>query len=156
MKNIYSLLILNALLILTTSCKKNRIFSENKNIPNHHWEKEQSIDFYPEISDDSSSYNIFLSIRHVYGLQLIKRLKIKIRMVCPSGNILKKTFIIPFVDEKNHILSDCSGDYCDLETLIEKDFKFTEKGKYEFKVLQDMDLKSIPNLMEVGLLIDKN
>jgi hypothetical protein len=62
---------------------------------------------------------------------------------------------IPFFDSKKNRLSDCSGDYCDLETLIEEGFKFKETGKYQFKILYDMEAKVIPNIMQVGLIIDK-
>jgi gliding motility-associated lipoprotein GldH len=154
MKKINAFLMLTLLAILLVNCNKNRIFSEQKDIANHRWEKDQSIDFSPEIANDSISYNIYFALRHVYGFYP-KEFKIKISLLCPSGNILKKSFTIPLFDKDRHPLSDCSGDYCDLETLIEKGFKFTEIGKYQFKISYDLEINSIPNIMQVGLMIDK-
>jgi gliding motility-associated lipoprotein GldH len=143
-----------ALIIATASCNKNRIFSEQKDLANHRWEKNNAVVFTPEISDTSKSYNFYFCLRHVFGFQPAG-FKINIEMSVPSGQVKTKTFLIPFFDSKKHLLSDCSGDYCDLETLIEEGFKFTETGKYQFKILYDMDAKSIPNIMQVGLNIDK-
>jgi gliding motility-associated lipoprotein GldH len=147
-------LVLLAMVITTASCNKNRIFSEQKDIPNNRWGKNNAIVFTPEISDTSKTYNIVFCLRHVFGFQPAG-FAIKIEMSVPSGQVKTKTFPIPFFDGKKRRLSDCSGDYCDLETLIEEGFKFTETGKYQFKILYDMEAEVIPNIMQVGLIIDK-
>ena len=147
-------LILLTLVIATASCNKNRIFSEQKDITNNRWEKNNAIVFTPEISDTSKSYNIIFGLRHVFGFQPAG-FAIKVEMSVPSGQVMTKTLPIPFFDSKKNRLSDCSGDYCDLETLIEEGFKFKETGKYQFKILYDMEAKVIPNIMQVGLIIDK-
>jgi gliding motility-associated lipoprotein GldH len=154
MNKITTFLILLALVMATTSCNKNRIFSEQKDLPNRRWEKNNALVFNPEISDTSKSYNFYFSLRHVYGFQPAG-FKIKVEMSVPSGQVMIKTFPISFFDNKKHLLSDCSGDYCDLETLIEEGYKFTETGKYQFKILYDMEAKAIPNIMQVGLIIGK-
>jgi gliding motility-associated lipoprotein GldH len=151
--NKITFLTLSVLVIATTSCNKNRIFSEQKDIANHRWDKNNAIVFSPEITDTTKLYNFYFCLRHVYGFQ-IAGFKITIDLRAPSGHVQTNSFPIPFYKDKQ-LLSDCSGDYCDLETLLDKGFKFTETGKYEFKILYDMEVKSIPNIMQVGFMIDK-
>ena len=64
-------------------------------------------------------------------------------------------FIIPVYTSENVLLSDCAGDYCDLESLIEENFKFEEKGQYKFTIEHIMATDPIPNVMAIGLIIDK-
>jgi len=153
MKRYATIIIFIALAML--SCNKKRVFTENKDIAsNFRWEKNHSIEFTPQISDVSAVYKIYFVLRHVYGFKL-QKFNIKIILTPPSGKAVKKIFTIPVFDQNNKSLSDCSGDYCDLETLIEENFKFFETGKHQFKITYDMDIDFLPNIMQVGLIIDK-
>lgn len=153
MNRISALLIFFTLVMLTTNCNRNRIFSEQKDIANHRWEKNNAIVFTPEISDTSKSYYIIFTLSHVYGFQPAE-FPINIELRSPSGQVMTRTFLIPFFDSNKRPLSDCSGDYCDLATRIEDNFKFNGTGKFEFKITFDMKVKSIPNIMQVGLIIE--
>jgi gliding motility-associated lipoprotein GldH len=155
MKKLFYFGMVMAFSMSTLNCSKNRIFAENKDMPsNFHWEKDHLIEFFPQITDTLARYNFNFSFRHVYGFKL-KKFDIKIVMSPPSGNAVKKIFTISLFDKNNKALSDCSGDYCDLETLIEENFKFKETGKYQFKITYNMDAPFIPNVMQLGLTIDK-
>ena len=61
--------------------------------------------------------------------------------------------IIPYFFEWIHkkLISDCAGDYCDLESLIEENFKFDEKGQYKFTIEHIMEADPIPNVVYIKL-----
>lgn len=155
MKNsIFTLIILIA--VFTMSCNENRIYEKHRGgFGNYRWEKEKSVIFEPEISDVEQQYNIYFALRHVYGFQL-KSIKINVETTSPSNKFIKKQYEVQVFKNNSEYLSECAGDYCDLESLIEKDFKFDEAGTYKFVITYDMPTKYLPNVMEVGLIIDKN
>jgi hypothetical protein len=49
----------------------------------------------------------------------------------------------------------CSGDLCDLETVVFEDFKFEEVGEYKIAISHNEKGYKIPGIIEVGLIIDK-
>ena len=150
--------IILSILILTTfalSCNKNRIFEEhNTNFPKFRWDKSNIVEFSPEITDNNCDYKIFIAVRHIAGFQL-KDINVKLDIISPSGEVTTKDYTLPLYNKNNEALSDCAGDYCDLESMIEKNFKFKETGKYKFRLSHQMSINPIPNVMEVGLIIDK-
>ena len=120
-----------------------------------HWKKGKKVSFNPEIIDNSETYNISFAFRHVYGFQL-KSIKIRVQQTTPSGNTQSKDYEIPIFTEDDTYLSTCAGDICDLETLIEKDFKFEETGTYTYEIEHLVPIEELPNVMEIGMIIDKN
>jgi gliding motility-associated lipoprotein GldH len=150
--------ILLSILILSLfalSCNKNRIFEEhNTNFPKFRWDKSNIVDFNPDIKDKNYDYKIFIAIRHIAGFQL-KDINVKLEIISPSGEETTKDYTLPLFDKNNESLSDCAGDYCDLESMVENNFKFKETGKYKFRISHQMSINPIPNVMEVGLIIDK-
>lgn len=142
------------IIVLTISCNKNNIYKESFSLPDNHWEKNNIVTFSPKIQDTSITYNIVFALRHIYGFQ-IKDLPLVFEVVSPSGVTNTYDYTLRFYDENLKPLSDCAGDYCDLETTIAPEYTFTETGIYTFKVRYNIKAEMIPNIMLVGLMIDK-
>lgn len=155
MKTIKLLSALLAVLFLVTSCNQNRVFEKHrKNFTDYRWESTNVCEYTPVIEDADAKYDITFALRHIYGFQH-KSLNINIEMTSPSGETKSNDYNIQVVGDKREYLSDCAGDYCDLETLIEEDFKFEETGTYTFKITHLMEDDPVQAVMEVGLIIDK-
>ena len=148
---IISILIL-ALTVL--SCNKNRIYKAETSFPDYRWEKSNILEFTPEILDKDCDYKLSLAFRHVAGFQL-KEVLVNVEITAPSGEKSVRDYKLSVYNDQNEVLSECAGDYCDLETVIENNFKFTETGKYQFKISHTMEIDPIPNAMDLGLIIDK-
>lgn len=154
MKKIKTLLVLT-IAIFAISCDENRIFEEHKSgFLDYRWEKSNKIEFHPQITDKEQDYQIYAAIRHIYGFQL-KSVKINLEITSPSGEKTNKRYDLQVFKNANEYVSECAGDYCDLEVLIEDDFKFKEIGKYTYSISHEMEVNPIPNVMQVGLIIDK-
>jgi hypothetical protein len=78
-----------------------------------------------------------------------------VEQISPTGKTKSKNYKLKVFKGNSEYYSDCAGDYCDLETLIKENFKFKETGKYTFKISHDEKVNPIPNVMQVGLIIDK-
>ena len=143
------------LLAAITGCNENRIYSKHDtSFPKFRWEKSNKIEFTPEITDANPDYQIYVALRHVHGFQF-PSLTVNVEYISPSGKSEKKDYSIKVVGADGEYLSDCAVDLCDLETLVEDKFKFKETGKYKIIVEHSMKQDPLPNVMEVGLIVDK-
>jgi len=149
------ILIIMALAIFAFSCNENRVYEElNSSFPKYRWDKTKVIEVSPEITDITQEYNLFLSLRHVHGFQF-KELQVKVEMISPSNKTTTKSYKMQVFGSGKKYLSECNGDLCDLETLMAGNFKFEEAGKHTFKISHEMKVDPVPNVMMMGIAIDK-
>ena len=142
-------------IVLLLACNPNRVYkSHKKDFPERRWHKSKILEFNPKITDTVSSYRVYLALRHVYGFQH-PGMKVKITTVTPSGQKTTKTHSFPVFGKEQQYLSDCSGDICDLETVIEEGLTFKESGEYQYLIEHDMDVNPVRNVMSFGLIIEK-
>ena len=138
------------------SCNQNTVYETHEsNFPDYRWAKEKTINFNPIIEDDTTACDVYLALRHVAGFQH-PAMKVSVERTAPSGETSKKDYSMKVIGDDGQYISDCAGDYCDLEVLIEDDVIFKEKGQYKYVVSQTMDGEYVPNVMEFGLIIKKN
>ena len=144
------------LIISILSCNPNVIYREyNKDFSTLQWEKGKKLEFTPEIKDISQSYKFTLAFRHVNGFQF-KDMSVRITETTPSGKTSSKDYTIHVMKNDHEYLSDCTGDICDLESVIESDKKYNEAGKYLYIIEQTMPVDPLPNVMEFGIILEKN
>lgn len=145
-----------SLLILSIGCKdENQVYKNYyKNFTDYNWASSKIVEFTPTIEDINSDYDIIFSFRHIYGIPL-ENLHINVEITTPSGVITNKAYTIEVFNNKDKYLGDCAVDYCDLDTIIEADFKFDETGTYKFNISQMEDKDPLNFVMEVGLIINK-
>lgn len=142
--------------IFFAGCNKNKVYEEHKtNFPQFRWEKSNVVEFNPEITDTASDYEITVALRHIFGFNL-ESIKIDLEIISPSGKKTMNEYLLSFYDEQGNFLSLCAGDFCDMEQLIEDDFNFKETGEYQIKIYHRMEINPLPNIMEVGLIIEKS
>ena len=151
-RNIISILIIALIFI---GCNEGHVYRKNKKgFPDYRWAKEKSLEYNPVIENIDAEYNIYFEFRHIHGFQF-QNVKIKIEITSPANVVTTQEYIIPVFGKDGEELSECAVDYCDLVTLIEGNYKFTETGEYKFVISYDMEQEYLPNVMEVGLTIDK-
>lgn len=125
---------------------------EKSAFPNYMWQKNNVIDFKPEVSDISKSYRIIIGIRHIYGLKL-PYIPVQMTIISPTGITRKFEYQIFVIDEKGKPIADCSGSLCDIEQEVESSFRFEEPGQHTISISQISGLDYINGIMEVGLII---
>ncbi len=147
-----------AILMITflLSCNTGKIYEEHKtNFPKFRWDKSNIVEFTPEVTDTENNYQLIVAIRHIFGFNL-SDLKIKVEIIAPSGKETTADYTLSFYNQENDLLSKCIGDFCDFEQVIENDFTFNETGTYQINIHHQMDQNPIPNIMEVGLIIEND
>lgn len=143
-------------IVALCSCDENRIFEKHSSaFPQFRWQQGQELSFSPSIEDTAATYSITLAMRHVNGFQFAE-LKANMVVTSPSGNEQAMSYTIPVMDGKGGYHSECALDLCDLEHVVESNWQFAESGTYTFRIDHDMPVATLPNVMEVGLIIDKH
>lgn len=148
-------LLIAVLSILLSSCDKNVVFKEFKGeFSGYQWKASDKVIFNADIEDASQSYEMIINFRHVYGFQF-KDLGFSMKIESPDGSTVSNLYSINVIGDDNEFKSNCSGDYCDLEKIIEGSYKFKSAGKYKFTIEHTMKHDPIPLVMDIGLIIKK-
>ena len=107
-----------------------------------------------DISDTVSAHNIYINVRNAGGYQF-SNLFIFFTTTTPSGKMEKDTVELTLADASGKWLGDGLGDIWDNRILFKNSFRFPEKGRYTFLLEQGMRFDVIPQLMDVGIRIEK-
>ncbi len=147
----YHRLLLVLFLILATSCDEAYRKWEKDAFGNMTWRKGQALIFSPKIRDITTTYDLILGIRHVYGAK-IPSVPIVLRMIAPSGKETIHRFTLPVTSAEGRVMATCAGDICDLEARV-GELVFTEPGEYKFIVTHEAARETIRGIMEFGLVL---
>ena len=142
-------------ILLLTACNSGVIYKEYKDLsPNIVWKKSKKIEFEVPVEDTTTTYDMILTLRHITGFPW-KEMRINMQMTTPSGIVSHKKYQIQVMDEDKNYVGSGSGDYWDIEQLMEKKIKFHEQGIYTFTATHDMPVEPVPFVMELGLIIKR-
>lgn len=140
--------LLLCVLLLFLSCEKKQVYRNfDNNLEASRW-KEQDFKMHSfEIIDDTLNYSIFIEISHVLGTEM-NEFPVSFEVTNPNGSVENGEVLVNF---KN---SDCSGDICDVKFLVKEKIKL-KKGKYKVRFAPKSKFGFVPNIIGVGLTIEK-
>ena len=128
---------------------------DKESFPTYTWKEGQEIIFHPTIDDTNTSYQLTLGIRHLFGFQP-SSIGIRVKSIAPSGREVTKEYDFQIRNANKKYIGTCGGDLCDLETAVDNDIRFEEKGQYTFILTPVLNTEKVPGVMEIGLILDKN
>ena len=138
-----------------SSCDNNVVFEENIKFPENRWEQKNNIVFTTDIKDTLTPFNIFINVRNAGGYQF-SNLFVFFTTQTPSGKRERDTIELTLANPSGKWLGDGLGDIWDNRLLFKNNFLFPEKGKYIFTLEQAMRIDPLPQLMDIGIRIEKN
>jgi gliding motility-associated lipoprotein GldH len=148
-----SLLVLSFLLLLS-SCDKKRIFEENKEISNYVWDVKDVKSFEVLVTDTLTPNNFYINVRQADSYTY-SNLYLFIKTIFPNGKFSHDTLECTLASVEGRWLGKGLGDIWDNQIPFKKAKKFPLKGKYIFQIEQGMRLSKLPQIMDVGLRIEK-
>ena len=150
MRKIHTILFLIFLLI--TACSG--IYSENKKIPNMHWELQNVLTFNAAIPE-AKAYKVTIQLRHTSHIQLGNiALKLTVTPENQSDKPQTQNILIPIRDNATgELLGEAMGDICD--TDFTTNYTFKEKGKYTLSLQHLLEDDKAESIMEVGIKISE-
>lgn len=139
---------------ILSSCDKNRVFEKNTDIDNYQWGYLDTISFEFEIQNSSVGYNVFSNVRHTFYYNW-SNIWLNWELISPDSSFVKDVTNIPLAKPSGDWFGSCSGDICNYQYPIIENFIFPDTGKYQFNVVQEMRENPLPNIMSIGLRIEK-
>ena len=157
-KNVVSLRSSSFLLIISalflSSCDKNRVFEENKEIPDNLWKVENKIKFEVDVKDTIHPHNFYINVRNSDGFPY-RNIFLFITTDFPNGKKAIDTLDCILADENGKWLGDGLGDIFDNQIPFKKRVRFPLTGKYSITIEQGMRVPELPLIMDVGIRIEK-
>jgi gliding motility-associated lipoprotein GldH len=123
------------------------------NFPKNRWYQSDVLSLDFNNTSPNQLHSIQFDISYVHGFQF-SEIPLEVYITSPLHQINKTPFSLQLFDENANEIGDCVGDYCDLRSIIIKDYKFLDQGIYKIKVLHVFDHNYLPNVLSVSLQID--
>ncbi|MFI8377856.1 gliding motility lipoprotein GldH [Leeuwenhoekiella sp. NPDC079379] len=152
----YALLIL----ICFSACDEKAVFHEYKSLPDY-WESDAAVVFKVNKLDSLINYNLFITLRNTNeyafsNLFLISELQF------PNGKTITDTLEYKMARPDGSWLGEGFGDLKENKLWYKENFRFTEKGEYQFRLKQAMrrngsvnPVQELGGIEDVGLRIEK-
>ncbi len=121
--------------------------------PKNRWYQSDVLSLDFNNTSPNQLYSIQFDISYVHGFQF-SEIPLEVYITSPLHQIYKVPFSLQLLDEKSNEIGDCVGDYCDLKSIIIKEYKFLDQGIYKIKVLHTFDHNYLPNVLSVSLQVD--
>ena len=146
--------ILITLVFALTSCNKNKLYDEfNRDFSDNRWEASDVKSFEFENKQSEGICVLKLHIGHVRGFQF-KEVPLEVEIIVPDGKMEILPVTMKLIDESGKDIGDCTGDICDVFQTI-KTFQNLEKGKYKVAVKSKFAGPYLPNVLGVGIVVEK-
>ncbi len=149
MKNFFCILLLSTLLGCSGAMVEQRL-----DVPNSVWLKEVPMIFTMQVEDTSTPVDLVVTLRHG-TLIAFKSLNLRLNYTTPSGKTDKKYFTFDIRNADGSLKGEAAGDICDTEMTIISGLQLTEKGKYIFSVVHEMEDNALPLVMDMTLAMKK-
>ena len=141
-------------LSLTMACDSSRVFEKNEDIATSTWAYADTIGFDVPITDTTSRYNIYVNVRHTNEYEY-RNLWIYAHTHFPSGKQLKTRIDLPLADNEGKWYGKGLSEIINTQILIQPKAMMTDTGTYRFMLEQNMRQNPLPNIMSMGLRIEK-
>jgi len=141
-------------LLVFISCDSNRIFDDNKTLPDNIWDRKNKVAFNITITDTVAPHNVYINVRNADGYPY-GNLYLFIHSTFPNGQKFTDTLECVLADANGKWLGDGIGDIYDNQIPFKKNVRFRVPGNYNFELEQGMRLEMLPLIMDVGIRIEK-
>ncbi len=142
-------------LIVIHSCTQIDIFEKNTVIPKYEWQQSFTAKGDFIISDTTSAYSIYLVLRHTDAYQY-NNIWLNIGLQPPGDSMRVQKVNLVLGDDANGWEGTGTNDIWELRKLLNgAPRRFKQAGKYNFNISQIMRDNPLPNVMSVGLRIEK-
>ncbi|MCK5822468.1 MAG: gliding motility lipoprotein GldH [Bacteroidales bacterium] len=153
-KYYFIIIILAVLSFSISSCDKNRIYEKNQDVQNHIWNKDSIFCFNVEITDTITPCNLYINSR-ITSQYPKNNLYLFITTHFPYKDKMHDTLACVLADKSGKWYGKGFGDVWSFQIPYKKNVIFPHPGIYTFEVEQAMRTVNLPNVLDVGLRVEK-
>ena len=147
------------LLIFFTSCIRSNVFEKNVAISKFKWDEKKEIPFTFHITDTSAIYSMYFMMRHTDAYPF-SNIWLNIKTIFPIKDSSSTSKVeIPLADVEGKWLSRGSkgmNEIWEHKMLIASPLKFSKSGDYTIVLSHIMRVNPLPEIMSVGIRLEKN
>lgn len=146
--------IIGLLSLLMVACDSNRVYESNQALTNEMWAADTPLRFTVSISDTTSQHALLFNVRNS-GHYKYSNLYVFLNTEYPDNRVEQDTleFILAAPDGK--WMGSGLGDIFDNQILFARHVRFPTAGEYTFEFTHGMRQEELPNLLDVGLRIER-
>lgn len=139
---------------MACSCEKLDTFQKNKPIPDKAWTYQYHPSFEVNITDTAALYNIYVTLRHTNAYPF-SNLWLMISLQGPRDSVKTNRVELPLADASGKWLGSGMDDIYDHRIPIQQNARFDTTGTYRFTFEQNMRINPLPDVLSVGLSVEK-
>ena len=137
------------------ACSKVDVFEKNTSIPGYQWQYSLQPVFDFNISDTASLYNLYVVLRHTDAYHY-NNIWLNIGTQLPADTMRYQRFDLQLGTDAGGWEGTGMDDIWELRKPITKGpFKFNKPGNYKFSIAQAMRENPLPEIMSVGVRVEK-
>lgn len=157
LKNSLNLFVFS-LLACFAGCIKSPYYQKEYAIPQNAWQYQFKPSFKFEITDTNAVYNLFFHIRHTEAYPY-SNIWVWIYTKQPGDSTFAKSRIeIPLAEPSGKWMGRGTGEIWEQRMALtpgDKAMIFNKTGMYEIRIEQNMRVNPLPEILQVGLRIEK-
>ncbi|NJN28024.1 MAG: gliding motility lipoprotein GldH [Cyclobacteriaceae bacterium] len=144
------------LLVLVAACDSKRVYENKKDFPQKYWVFNNPADFEFEITNTNEKYNLLFNIRNTAKYRY-QNIYLQYYLEDSTGRLLSSDLknILLFNAKTGIPLGSGLGDVFDIERPFLQDYSFEHAGKYKLRIDQFMRQDSLPEIVSVGLRVER-
>ncbi|NDP20211.1 MAG: gliding motility lipoprotein GldH [Paludibacter sp.] len=144
--------ILSSLLLI--ACTSNDAFFQYNTIAPEGWNKDSLCVFDIPISDENSTYNVYVNVRN-RGEYPYQNLWLFLQKMSPDSVILNDSIELYLADQRGKWLGSGIGSVLEMPVLYQQNVKFPTKGKYQYKIGHGMRDTVLMGINDIGMRVEK-
>ncbi len=138
-----------------SGCKQIDVFERNASIPKHEWNYNFQPSFEFNIADTSVRYNLYVVLRHTDAYKY-NNIWLNIGRQFPADSMRFQRFDLQLGDDAKGWEGTGMDDIWEVRKLITNGpQQFRKPGKYKFVIGQIMRENPLPNILSVGIRMEK-
>ena len=138
-----------------TACTRLDVFEKNTVIPKNQWPYSLQPVFDFIIKDTTASYNVYIVLRHTDAYRY-NNIWLNVGTQSPGDSTRYQKFELQLGTDAKGWEGTGMDDIWELRKLITNGpVKFNKSGNYHFSVAQIMRENPLPNIMNIGIRVEK-
>ncbi len=145
--------------LFVTGCLPSPYYQKEYSVPGNEWQNQFKPSFKFDISDTAAVYNLYFIVRHTEAYPF-SNIWMWVYTKQPGDSTFQKSRIeVPLAETSGKWLGRGMGEIWEQRMPIthnDNPMEFKKAGQYEIRFEQNMRINPLPDILQVGLRIERN
>lgn len=149
-----SVVAIMVLVLLSTACKNNTVFTERKQVNGNNWSMNDTLYYQFNVTDTLTPVDIYFNVRNTTDYKY-QNLYVFLTAYYPGNKFSRDTIDITLAEPDGKWLGKRSGMHRDISVPFRKNIIFGKAGVYTLAINQAMRTEKLEGISDFGIRIDK-